>query len=111
MYVVQESAPAMAATSDQGAAQLMLDLSAARHVWLSKSSVALLLKSGRLVLAHLTIEAGMVKHMRVSQLPVHHACHAKTSARVHQCVSLDPKNKLASSFSMNIKVPSLPARL
>ncbi|KAL0047613.1 hypothetical protein WJX82_007762 [Trebouxia sp. C0006] len=60
-----ESAPAMAATSDHSAAQLMLDLSAARHVWLSKSSVALLLKSGRLLLAHLTIEAGMVKQMRV----------------------------------------------
>lgn len=77
MNVVQESAPAMAATSDHTAAGLMLDLSAARHVWLSKSSVALLLKSGRLVLAHLTIEAGMVKQMRVSHLPVHHApmCH------------------------------------
>lgn len=72
MCVVQESAPAMAATSDHSAAQLMLDLSAARHVWLSKSSVVLLLKSGRLLLAHLTIEAGVVKQMRVSHLPLYH---------------------------------------
>lgn len=75
MCVVQECAAgmAMAATSDHSAAQLMLDLSAARHVCLSKSSVALLLKSGQLALAHLTLEAGMVKQMRVSHLPVLHA--------------------------------------
>jgi hypothetical protein len=80
MCFVQESAPVMAATSDHSAADLMLDLSAARHVWLSKSSVALLLKSGRLVLAHLAIEAGMVKQMRVSHLPValyHAPCQNK----------------------------------
>ena len=72
MCVVQESAPAMAATSDHSAAQLMLDVSAARHVWLSKSSVVLLLKSGRMLLAHLTIKAGVVKQMRVSHLPLYH---------------------------------------
>jgi len=72
MCFVQESAPVMAATSDHSAADLMLDLSAARHVWLSKS--------GRLVLAHLAIEAGMVKQMRVSHLPIalyHAPCQNK----------------------------------
>ena len=75
MCVVQECAAgmAMAATSDHSAAQLMLDLSAARHVCLSKSSVALLLKSGQLALAHLTVEAGMVKQMRVSHPPLRHS--------------------------------------
>ena len=104
MYVVQEFAPAMAATSDHSAAQLMLDLSAARHVWLSKSSVALLLKSGRLLLAHLTIEAGMVKQMRVSHLPLQHTpCQNKH--KVHHCVSSGSiKRQLGSSFSKRVKL-------
>jgi len=73
MCVVQECAAgmAMAATSDHCTAHAgQVDLSAARHVCLSKSSVALLLRSGWLVLVHLTIVAGMVKQMRVSHLPL-----------------------------------------
>lgn len=56
----------MAANADHSAAELMLDLSAARQVWLSKTSLLLLLKSGQLVLAHLTLEAGTVKQIKVS---------------------------------------------
>ena len=56
----------MAVGADHSAAGMMADLSAARHVWLSKSSVALLLKGGRLLLAHLTVQAGMVKQIKVS---------------------------------------------
>lgn len=65
---VQEAAPAMATAAgvDGSAAELMLDLSAARHAWLAKDAVLLLLKSGQMVLAHLTIEAGMVKRIKVS---------------------------------------------
>lgn len=56
----------MARTADQSAAELGLDLSAAQHVWLTHTSLALLLKSGQMVLAHLTVEAGFVKQMKVS---------------------------------------------
>ncbi len=63
----------MAASADHSAADLMLDLSVAQHVWVSKSSVLLLLKSGQLVLAHLTIEAGMVKQIKVSCLSYSYA--------------------------------------
>ena len=59
---------ATAAGVDASAADLMLDLSAARHTWLAKNAVLLLLKSGQMVMAHLTIEAGMVKHIKVSPL-------------------------------------------
>ena len=63
---LQEAAAAMAGSADKSAAELMLDLSAARHVGLSKTSLLLLLKSGQMVAAHLTIEAGMVKHIKVT---------------------------------------------
>ncbi|KAL3131321.1 hypothetical protein ABBQ38_000610 [Trebouxia sp. C0009 RCD-2024] len=64
---IQEAAPAMATAAgvDGSAAELMLDLSAARHAWLAKDAVLLLLKSGQMVLAHLTIEAGMVKRIKI----------------------------------------------
>ena len=62
---MQEAAPAAAASADRAAADLNLDLSAARHVWLSKTTLALLLKSGQLVLTHLIMEAGNVKQMKV----------------------------------------------
>ena len=64
---MQEAAPAAAASADRAAADLNLDLSAARHVWLSKTTLALLLKSGQLVLTHLIMEAGNVKQMKVQQ--------------------------------------------
>ena len=64
--MVQEAAPAMAVGADHSAAGMMADLSAARHVWLSRNLVALLLKGGRLLLAHLTVQAGMVKQIKVS---------------------------------------------
>ena len=64
---MQEAAPAAAASADRAAAELNLDLSAARHVWLSKTTLALLLKSGQLVLTHLIMEAGNVKQMKVQQ--------------------------------------------
>lgn len=63
---MQEAAAAMAANADHTAAELMLDLSAARHVWLTKTSLLLLLKSGQMLLAHLLLEAGMVKRIKVS---------------------------------------------
>ena len=65
---MQEAAPAMAMAAgvDSSAAELMLDLSAARHTWLAKNAVLLLLKSGQMLIAHLTIEAGMVNHIKVS---------------------------------------------
>lgn len=66
LCMVQEAAPAMAVGADHSAAGMMVDLSAARHVWLSRSSVALLLKGGRLLLAHLTVQPGMVKQIKVS---------------------------------------------
>ena len=56
---------ATAAGSDASAAELMLDLSAARHTWLAKNAVLLLLKSGQMMVAHLSIEAGMVKRIKV----------------------------------------------
>lgn len=59
---------ATAAGVDISAADLNLDLSAARHTWLAKNAVLLLLKSGQMLIAHLTIEAGMVKHIKVSLL-------------------------------------------
>lgn len=59
---------ATAAGVDSSGADLMLDLSAARHTWLARNAVLLLLKSGQMVMAHLTIEAGMVKHIKVSHL-------------------------------------------
>ncbi|KAL3135407.1 hypothetical protein ABBQ32_007589 [Trebouxia sp. C0010 RCD-2024] len=64
----EEAAPAMATAAgvDGSAADLMLDLSAARHAWLAKDALLLLLKSGQMVLAHLTIEAGMVKCIKVT---------------------------------------------
>lgn len=76
---VQEAAPAMATAAgvDGSAADLMLDLSAARHAWLAKDALLLLLKSGQMVLAHLTIEAGMVKCIKVSlpHTPPYHHYH------------------------------------
>lgn len=57
---------ATAAGVDSSAAELMLDLSAARHTWLARNAVLLLLKSGQMVIAHLTIQAGMVTHIKVS---------------------------------------------
>lgn len=68
---VQEAAPAMATAGgvDGSGAHLMLDLSAARHAWLTKDALLLLLKSGQMLLAHLTIEAGMVKRIKVSCPP------------------------------------------
>lgn len=57
---------ATAAGVDSSAAELMLDLSAARHSWLARNAVLLLLKSGQMVIAHLTIQAGMVTHIKVS---------------------------------------------
>lgn len=78
---MQEAAPAMAVAAgvDISAADLMLDLSAARHTWLAKNAVLLLLKSGQMLIAHLTIEAGMIRQMKVSpllHLPelLHHCC-------------------------------------
>ena len=63
---MQEAAPFMAGSADQSAAHMMVDLSAARHVWLTKTSLLLLLKCGQMLLAQLTIEAGTVKHIKVS---------------------------------------------
>ena len=65
---VQEAAPAMSTAGgvNGSAAELMLDLSAARHAWLAKDALLLLLKTGHMVLAHLTMQAGMVKRIKVS---------------------------------------------
>lgn len=58
----------MARTADQSAIEFELDLSAAQHVWVSQSTLALLLKSGQMVLVHLTVEAGFVRQMKVSHM-------------------------------------------
>ena len=63
---MQDAAPAMARNADHAAVDLGLDLSAAQHVWISQTTLALLLRSGQMVLVHLTVEAGFVRQMKVS---------------------------------------------
>lgn len=57
----------MARTAEQSAVDLGLNLSAAQHVWVSQTTLALLLRSGQMVLVHLTVEAGFVRQMKASQ--------------------------------------------
>ena len=98
MCVVQECAAgmAMAATSDHSAEQLMLDLNAACHMYLSKGSSGAAAEEWAAAAGtpHHCCWHGEANEGEPSAVVImrYTMCHAKTGVRVHQFVSLDPQN-------------------
>ena len=98
---MQDAAPAMARNADHAAVDLDLDLSAAQHVWISQTTLALLLRSGQMVLVHLTVEAGFVRQMKVSH------CGSCCLALLVQCNEVGIARTLYSSSDKSFQVDIL----